>query len=184
MLLLTHYVMCSSFFSLFFSFIFFRTSARVLACSWRMCRRRHVRAACCVCVLLPSGLSQRWLGPAVWNSADPLKWLLSAERERGRGDPRGMCGQMSHTPLPSPPPHFKQSTASLFGVNYVEMRPDISLSFYFSLVILSGYSFHLSAPFLAGSGFPEMINKRKYFGSTQRCITVSMNYINCLNERS
>lgn len=34
-----------------------------------MCMPRAV----CVCALLPSGPSRRWLGSAVWNSADPLK---------------------------------------------------------------------------------------------------------------
>lgn len=78
-----------------FSFLF----ALLHGCSRAALERRglHVCATCCVCCGDVS--SWRWMGSAVWNSADPLKWLLAATR--GRGDLRGTCGQMSHPPNPS-----------------------------------------------------------------------------------
>lgn len=78
-----------------FSFLF----ALLHGCSRAVLKRRglHVCATCCVCCGDVS--SWRWMGSAVWNSADPLKWLLAATR--GRGDLRGTCGQMSHPPSPS-----------------------------------------------------------------------------------
>lgn len=92
-----------------FSFLFC-TSARVLACSAGAPRAACVRHV--LCVLWWRISSWRWTGSAVWNSADPLKWLLAATR--GRGDLRGTCGQMSH------PPFLltlnKTLTTSMFGV--------------------------------------------------------------------
>lgn len=101
-----------------FSFLFC-TSARVLACSAGAPRAACVRHV--LCVLWWRISSWRWTGSAVWNSADPLKWLLAATR--GRGDLRGTCGQMSH-PLPSPSRSTKRSqhlclvfTAGRWGSN-------------------------------------------------------------------
>lgn len=91
-----------------FSFLF----ALLHGCSCTALERRglHVCATCCVCCGDVS--SWRWMGSAVWNSADPLKWLLAATR--GRGDLRGTCGQMSHPPIPLT--LYKTLITSMFGV--------------------------------------------------------------------
>lgn len=98
----------SAFNSLHNAFSFhFCTSARVLACS-----AGAPRAACVchvLCVLWWRISSWRWMGSAVWNSADPLKWLLAATR--GRGDLRGTCGQMSHPPHP---PRAQQNAHNIY----------------------------------------------------------------------
>lgn len=97
-LLLTHYIMRSHFFF-----------ALMHGCSHAPpeCRGLHVCATCCVCC--GDGASWRWMRSAVWNSADPLKWLLVAtrERERGRWPAWGTCGQMSH-------PHPRQNTHTIY----------------------------------------------------------------------
>lgn len=95
-LLLTHYIMRSHFFF-----------ALMHGCSHAPpeCRGLHVCATCCVCC--GDGASWRWMRSAVWNSADPLKWLLAGTRERGRWPAWGTCGQMSH-------PHPRQNTHRIY----------------------------------------------------------------------
>lgn len=106
-LLLTHYIMRSHFFF-----------ALMHGCSHAPpeCRGLHVCATCCVCC--GDGASWRWMRSAVWNSADPLKWLLVATRERERegGDLRGEHADRCLTPTLD-----KTHTQSMFSVDYREI---------------------------------------------------------------
>lgn len=77
-------------------------------------RGLHACATCCVCC--GDGAARRWMPSAVWNSADPLKWLLAATGERERGWEATCvvaCGQMS-------PPHPQQNTQHLCLVQDTE----------------------------------------------------------------
>lgn len=93
-LLLTHYIMRSQFFF-----------AHMHGCSHAPleCRGLHVCATCCVCC--GDGASWRWMLSAVWNSADPLKWLLAGTRERER---EVTCVGNMRTDV-SPPPSTKHT---------------------------------------------------------------------------
>lgn len=96
-LLLTHYVICSHF---CFALMHGWSHESPERC------RQHVCATCCVCC--GDGASWRWMRSAVWNSVDPLKWLLAATGER-----RSVlvtCGQ-----LPHPHPQQNVHTASMLS---------------------------------------------------------------------
>lgn len=109
-LLLTHYIMHSH---CFFAFMHGCSHAPPESPGL------HAYATCSVCC--GDGAPWRWMRSAVWNSADPLKWLLAATRERG--DLRGEHADRCLTPTLN-----KTHTSSMFSSGYREARTR-SLSF-------------------------------------------------------
>ena len=74
LLLLTHYIMCSH-----FIFALMHGCLRVLPERCRLHGCTTCTAVCC-----DDDLLWRWMRSAVWNSPDPLIWLLAGRRARWR----------------------------------------------------------------------------------------------------